>query len=230
MENRIEIYQVSRSLDWDVWDEQQKKHFAWRTLGEWIASDNFKVAGTYFEIYAETNIGRLLQGLQAEDQFWKVERYRQVRKVLDDVIEFWIEEKWVYVQSTRNGRPRKVEHSRERESKAMKYQDLPFVVLDGEEGVFFKSVKWSEHILGTCVPQTWIRLVVVKENVFKEVLRKTGIQFWTGKTKEEISECLDLPKAFVNEMCRWLVREEGWKVVATNRGGKRRREMRITYL
>jgi hypothetical protein len=230
MENSLEIYQVDTESDWGSWSDSQRKHFALRTMFEWIASDNFKVAATYGEIYAETSLGRTFLSLQAEDQFWKDEKYLAVRTVVEGVVDFWIDNNWVSEETKKNGRPRRAEHSPRRVSKALKYVNLPFSVTDGEEEVHYKSVKWSKRILGEAVTETWVRLVVIKDSLFKEVYGQTGTEFWTGHTKEEITETLGLPKTFVNEMCRWLVESGKWKLVRTTRGGKTRRELRLSFV
>jgi hypothetical protein len=230
MESSLEFFQIDNEFHWGSWSESQRKHFALRTMFEWVASDNFKVAATYGEVYAETIIGKTFLSLQAEDQFWKDEKYQSVREVVDGIVEFWIDENWVAVETTRKGRPRRAEHSPKIVSKALRYTDLPFVVTDGEEEVHYKSVKWSKSILGETVTQTWVRLVVMKDNLFKEIYKKTGSEFWTGCTKEEIAGTLGLPKTFVNEMCRWLVETGSWKLVRTTRGGKTRRELRLSYV
>jgi hypothetical protein len=230
MEDSVNYFLIDSSLDWDLWSENQRKYFAWETIIEWIVSDNFKVAATYGEIYAETALGRMFLSLQAEDQFWKDEKYLAVRTVVEGVVDFWIDNNWVSVETTKNGRPRRAEHSPKRVSKALKYVDLPFVVSDGEEEVHYKSVKWSKRILGETVTETWVRLVVIKDNLFKEVYRQTKTEFWTGHTKEEIAETLGLPKSFVNEMCRWLVESGNWKLVRTTRGGRTRRELRLSFV
>jgi hypothetical protein len=197
---------------------------------EWVASDNFKVAASHGEVYAETSIGKTFLSLQAEDQFWKDGEYQSVRRVVEGVVEFWIEEKWVSVETTKNGRPRRAEHSPKLVSKALRYTDLPFVVTDGEEEVHYKSVKWSKSILGESSVKTWVRLVVIKDSLFKEIYKQSGAEFWTGHTKEEIAETLGLPKKFVNEMCRWLVESGDWRIVSTRREGKSRRELRLSYV
>ena len=230
MENSVEVYQVSRSLDWDSWSEHQREHFAFRTMFEWIASDNFKVAATSREIHAETILGRTFLDLQSEDQFWKDKRYLAVRTVVEGVLDFWIDRHWVYEETTRNGRPRRVEHSRSRVSQALKYVDLPFYVTGGEEEVMYRSVEWSKSILGESSVKTWVRLVVIKDSLFKEIYKQSGAEFWTGRTKEEIAGTLGLPKSFANEMCRWLVESGDWKLVRTTRGGVTRRELRLSFI
>lgn len=230
MEDCVIYYLLDIEDDWNSWSETVREEISILSLQQWICSENFKEKATYEEISAETTVGQHYLKFHAEDQYWKDDEYIRARDLLDGVYDYWKQHKWVYEETTRNGRPRKVEYSNAVISKAMRYANPPFRVEDSEEDSLYKSVDWSRSILGQTSTQVWIKLVVIKDNIFKQIYNKTGVEFFTGRTREEIAELLHLPKPFVNEMCRWLQRTGEWEVAYRKVKGTRRREMRYTVV
>jgi hypothetical protein len=230
MENSVVYYLLDCEDDWTTWSEQLQETFAAQTLQEWLCSPNFKDKATYDEISSETTAGKHFLSFRQEDQYWKDPNYVKARELMKNIYDYWKEHKWVYEQTTRNGRPRRAEHSPQTISKALKYANPPFLVQDSEEDVLYRSVKWSRSILGESSTESWIRLVVLPENIFKQIYRKAGVEYFTGKTREEITEMLHLPKPFVNEFCRWLQNSGHWEVKIRRVNGEKRREMRYTAL
>lgn len=228
MEDSVIYYLLDAEDGWNEWSEQVHEKIAVQTLQEWLCSENFKEKATYYEISAETTVGRHYLKYLAEDQYWKDSAYTRARDLNEKVYDYWRLHHWVYEETTRNGRPRRVEYSDSVVSKAMRYLNPPFRIEDSTEDSLYKSVSWSRSILGQTSTQTWIRLVVIKDNIFRQIYSKTGVEFFTGKTREEITEVLHLPKPFVNELCRWLQRSGNWEVVYRKEKGVRRREMRYT--
>jgi hypothetical protein len=225
MESSVETYILDAGDEWNEWSEQVRQAFAVQTLQEWICSENFKEKATHLEIARETTLGQRYISYTEEDQYWKDNDYRKVRDLLWKVYDYWKEQEWAYEETTRNGRPRRVEHHPTTVSKAMRYSDLPFIVTDGEEVTLYKSIKWSRSILGQSTTQVWVKLVTIKENVFKQIYGQIGLDYFVGKTREELSESLHLPKPFVNELCRWLERTGNWEVKRRKVKGIERREM-----
>lgn len=228
MEDSVIFYLLDVEDDWNTWSEQVREKVAVQTLQEWICSENFKEKATYDEISCETTLGRHYLNYQREDQYWKDSGYIRARDLNESIYEYWIEQKWVYEETTRNGRPRSAEYPNSVISKAMRYLNPPFRIEDAHEDSLYKSVAWSRSILGQTSTQVWIRLVVIKDNIFRQIYSKTGVEFFTGRTREEIAEILHLPKPFVNELCRWLQRSGNWEVAYRKVKGVRRREMRYT--
>jgi hypothetical protein len=225
MEDSVIHRLLETEPDWDKWEGQLQEAFAIQTLQEWICSENFKERATYFEIEKETTLGRRFIKYQTEDQFWKENEYKRLKKLLQSVYSFWKEQDWVYEETTRNGRPRRAEYSREVISKALKYSHLPFYAKGGGEDTMYRSEYWSKSILGELSVQSWVRLVVLKENVFQHLYTNLGAEFFSGCTREEVAEKLHLPKPFVNELCRWLQRGGEWDIKQSKRNGERRRVM-----
>jgi hypothetical protein len=230
MEDGVIFYLIDTEDDWNSWSEHLQETFATQTLQEWVCSSNFKAKASYGEIERETTLGRRLLEYQSEDQFWKDADYRRLKDLLEKVYQYWYSHRWAYVETTRNGRPRKAEYSQEVISKALKYANVPFLVKDGEEEVLYKNVTWSRSILGESNVQQWVKLVVIKENIFKYIYTRCGPEYFMNRTKDEVAEELHLPKVFANELCRWLVSTGNWKVVQARRNGCRRRELRFSIL
>ena len=230
MEDSVIFYLLDSEDDWESWSEHLREEFAIQTLQEWVCSDKFKVKASFTEIESETTLGKRLNQFRSEDQFWKDENYQRLKSLLGEVYEYWESKRWTCVETKKNGRPRTAEYSPAVLSKAAKYANVPFIVEEGEEQVLFRSVKWGRSVLGEASVKKWIWLVVLKENVFKHIYNRCGIEFFSGYTKDEIAEKLSLPKRFVNEMCRWLVDSGNWKIVQAKRNGSRRRELRFSVI
>ena len=225
MEDSVIFFLIDTEDDWNSWSEHLQEAFAIQTLQEWLGSERFKIKASYTEIERETTLGRRLLEYQGEDQFWKDEGYQRLKNLLETVYQYWCNHRWTYVETTRNGRPRKAEYSQDVKSKAMKYANVPFLVKDGEEEVLYKSIAWSRSVLGEGNVQHWVKLVVIKENIFKHIYSKCGAAYFMNRTKDEVAEELNLPKVFANELCRWMVNTGDWKVVQARRNGCRRREL-----
>lgn len=225
MENSVETFILDAGDEWNEWSNRIRQAFAVQTLQEWICSENFKEKATHLEIARETTLGQRYIACTEEDQYWKDNDYKKVRDLLWKVYGYWVEQEWAYEETTRNGRPRRADHHPAVVSKAMRYTDLPFIVTDGGEATLYKSVKWSRSILGQSSTQVWVKLVTIKENVFKQIYGQTGLDYFVGKTRDELSESLHLPKPFVNELCRWLERTGSWEVKRRKVKGVVRREM-----
>lgn len=227
MEDGVIFFLLDADEDWHCWTEALQTALALQTMQEWICSANFKEKATPEEISRETTIGQKLLSFWEQDQFWKDPNYAKTRTLVDGIFAFWKKHQWAQEETKTNGRPRRAEYSHAQISKALKYTDLPFIVEDSEENTFYKSVSWARSVLGENLPQRWTRLIVIKENLFKQIYTRLGAQFFTGLTKEEISEKLHLPKPFVNEMCRWLQRTGSWEIRQHKKNGERRRELRL---
>jgi hypothetical protein len=230
MENSVICYLLDCEDDWGLWSEQLRETLAIQTLQEWLCSPNYKSKATYDEISNETTAGKHFLKFRSEDQYWKDSDYVKARDIVENIYQYWKEHKWVYEQTTRNGRPRRAEYSQETISKALRYAEIPFQAQDSEENVLYKSVAWSSSILGQASTQSWVKLVLMQENVFKQIYRKTGVEYFTGKTREEITEMLHLPKPFVNEFCRWLQDSGQWEILRRKVKGVVRRELCYTVL
>jgi hypothetical protein len=230
MEDGVIFYLLDVEDDWNNWSKEQQYALALQTLQEWICSDGFKLKAAFYEIECQTTLGRRLLKCRAEEQYWKDSDYQSVKSLQERVYEYWYLHQWAFVLTTKNGRPRKAEYSRETVSKAMKYAYVPFFANGGEDDVSYKSIAWAKSVLGETNVKSWISLVTVKENVFKHVFSICGVEYFSGCTKDEIAEKLKLPKKFVNEMCRWLISSGNWVVVKTRKNGKQRREIRFSTL
>jgi len=230
VEDCLIFYLLDGEDDWDSWSEEEQFALSLQTLQEWICSDGFKTKASFDEVEHTTTLGKRLFECKEEDQFWKDAKYQRIKSLQIEVYKYWYDRKWATEETTRNGRPRRAEYSREVISKAMRYAYVPFHTTGGEDDAYYKSVAWSKSVLGETNVQYWITLVTIKENVFKHVFNVCGVEYFTGCTKDEISEKLKMPKRFINEMCRWLVASGDWVIVSTNRKGKRRREIRYSVL
>jgi hypothetical protein len=228
MENCINYDLINFEDDWSLWNHNQQHALAWMTLTEWLCSKNFKAKATYFEIAEETTIGQRFIAHTREDQWWKDKEYKALRSILDGVYSHWKTENWVWEETTKNGRPRRAEYSPKQLSSAMRYINLPFVIEEEEQDVLFKGINRARSICGEATTESWVRLVVVKPSLFREIYRIATVSEFTGFTREEIAENLNLPKAFVNEMCRWLVNDLGWEIVRRRCDNRVRRELRLT--
>jgi hypothetical protein len=228
MENCVNYDLINFEDDWSLWNHNQQHALAWMTLSEWLCSEKFKTKAAYSEIAKETTIGQRFLAHTREDQYWKNEEYKTLRSILDGIYDYWKTENWVCEETTKNGRPRRTEYSAKQISSAMRYLDPPFLIEEEEQEVHYKSVNWARSVLGQTTTQSWVKLVMVKPSLFREIYRIATVSEFTGFTREEIAENLNLPKAFVNEMCRWLVNDLGWKVVRRQCDNRVRRELRLT--
>lgn len=230
MEDGVIYYLLDSEDDWHTWTAQLQEALAVQTLQQWICSENFKEKATYEQLDEATFIGQKLMKLREDDQYWKDNTYKRLKAIQLAIYSYWREHRWVYEETTRNGRPRRAEHSREVKSKAMKYVNPPFLIEDSEEDTLYKSVYWSKSILGELSVQTWSRIVIIRENIYKQVYSKLGVEFFTGRTRDEIAEVLHLPKPFVNGLCRWLQQSGNWRIRQVKLNGERRRELQYTVV
>lgn len=228
MEDRLNYYLLDTQEAAEIYEAKLVESLAVDMLQDWICSDSFKLKATHREIEQETFFGRIKLKFEENDQFWKNEEYQLTRDLVEKVFEYWHKRKWCYVETKKNGRPRRAEYSQKTLSKAAKYDNPPFLIMDSEEENLYNNAKWGRSVLGTASVQTWVKVVIVKEQIFKEVYQKSGAEHFTGCTKEEIASNLHLPTKFVKEMCRWLESTGRWKTVRCERKGVTRREMRLS--
>lgn len=230
MEGSVTFYLLDVEENWNTYSEQIREAIATFTLQEWICSDYFKAKASHYEIDQHTTVGKLYIENCGEHLYWLNDNYQKLRQLREGIYEYWQQRKWACLEETRNGRPRRVEYSSEVISHAMKYIYNPVEVTGSGYDLSPKTIAWAKSVLNETGPQCWIKLIVIKENIYKYVYSKVGAEYLTGCTKDEIADKLNLPKKFVDEMCRWLVDNGGWKVVQAKRDGARRREMRRSVI
>ena len=226
MEGSVTFYLLDLEDGWDNLDEHRREQVAVFTLQEWICSDYFKAKASHYEIDLQTTVGKQYLESCGEHLYWLDDRYLKLDKLRQGIYEYWQQRKWACLEKTRNGRPRRAEYSHAAISNSMKHIHASFQIVGGGYDLAPTTLAKMRSILGENNTQCWIKLIVIKENIFKHVYSKTGAEYLTGCTKDEIADKLNLPKKFVDEMCRWLVDNGGWKVVQAKRDGARRREMR----
>ena len=203
--------------------EQLLRQLAWKTLEEWLTSDNFKETAPLEVALAQTSLWKEVEERKADHwQWWKGDdRGHELRELVRRVPQVWEEGGWATTETVVRGRPRQTKYSEATLSKARR------VFADGHQGETTESTyRWAESVLGETVRQRSVYLVVLSASVYREFAEAAGAEVLEGITREELAEELDLTKTLANRLVRWLVSTGEWRLTRTEQRGKTRRELR----
>jgi hypothetical protein len=207
----------------DINFEDSPKAFAFSLLREWLCCGEFKNRAPLHFVIQRTELGRQLQDLQEKEgwQWYKTHEGRNLKSCREELVDIWIENKWVKLDCPRLGRRRVVDYNLKTLGKAMRIWG------DGCQGFKSDSTwKWAASVLGENCNRNEVFLVTVVEQVFEELYGQGLAEDLKGFCREEVARFLGLPKRVANHFVRYLVETHGWSVKETTRQGLKIRVLR----
>ena len=202
-------------------EEEALKELAFRTLREWLCSENYRQKADPDLVRSETTLGReVLRRRNESHAPWRDEEAVRLARLWNDLLQCWCKNRWARFESPRRGRPRTAEYTESTLRKARH-------IYHGPQGFRPDSTwKWAQSVLGDSSLHTKTHLVVTHEGVHEELYSKLDPEDLEGLDREELAVLLDLPKKFANHFVRYLVENKGWEVAKTKYAGGTKRALR----
>lgn len=202
-------------------EEEALRELAFRTLREWLCSENYRQKADPDLVRSETTLGREVLRRRNETQApWRDEEAVRLGRLWNDLLQCWCKNRWARFESPRRGRPRTTEYT---ESTLRKARNI----YHGPQGFRPDSTwKWAQSVLGDSSRHTKTHLLVTHEGVHDELYSKLDPDDLESLTREDVAELLDLPKKFANHFVRYLVETKGWEVAKTKYAGGTKRALR----
>lgn len=203
--------------------EGDLREIAFRSLREWLCCSDFRSRAPIETALDRTWLGQAIHDLEAQVgwQWYKTEEGRHLHQLRKKVVDLWIENGWVRVESPRLGRRRVADYSSQTIKKAMSIWN------NGCQGYVSDSTwKWAGSVLGENSNRNKLFVVTLTEQVFEKVYQQVDPENLDGWTREQLATVLDLPKRLANHFVRYLVETHGWSVRETTRQGVKCRVLR----
>ena len=202
-------------------EEEALRELAFRTLREWLCSENYRQKADPDLVRIETSLGREVLRRYNESQTpWRDEEAVRLGRLWHDLLQCWCKNRWARFESPRRGRPRTTEYT---ESTLRKARNI----YHGIQGFRPDSTwKWAQSVLGDSSHHTKTHLLVTHEGVHEELYTKLDPDALDGLTRDEVAFLLDLPKKFANHFVRYLALYQGWEVVKARCAGGTKRILR----
>lgn len=195
--------------------EELLRPIAWQALREWLASPNYKEKANFDVVWAATSLGQEVERRRQEHwQWWAGNEGEALAELVKGVQQAWLDYGWVRGEQEKLGRPRTTDYPRSTLIKAHRLYG------NGVQGYRPNSTyRWAESILGERSRYGPVRVIVISETVYRELLEAAGEDVLEGLTRAQVAEMLDLPKTASDRFCRWLLKGREWCEVKTKRKG-----------
>lgn len=193
--------------------EELLRPIAWQALREWLASPNYKEKANFDVVWAATSLSKEVDRRRQEHwQWWVGNEGEELAALVKGVRQTWLDYGWVREETEKLGRPRRTDYPRSTLIKAQRLYG------NGVQGYRpDSSYRWAESILGERNRYGPLRLIVISEVVYSELLEAAGEEVPEGLTRAQVAEILDLPKTASDRFCRWLLKSGEWQEVKTNK-------------